>query len=175
MRRAARPKRHRAALDAAERAVSTATEAADAAQSAARAADDARAAISLRVRRHEKELESVESLAARIAERHEELGARLAALGTDKDRTAAGITERTAAHESAREALLAAERRQEGAREDRTRWQVEEAQAEGRLQVLLDRERRLVAEAATADRADRCPGGRARGGSSAPTRHSVSA
>ena len=141
----------RAALDAAERAVSTATEAADAAQAHARAAEDARAAISLRVRRHEKELESVESLAGRIAERHAELGARLSALATDKQRAEASISERTAAHDAAREALAAAERRQEAAREDRTRWQVEEAQAEGRLQVLLDRERRLVAEAATAD------------------------
>ncbi len=141
----------RAALDDAERSVAAATDAADAAQTAAREAEDARAAIALRVRRHEKELASVEALAARIGERHAELGARLGALDADAGRAARAITERAAALDAGRGALAAAERRQEATREDRTRWQVEQAQAEGRLQVALDRERRLVEESASAD------------------------
>jgi chromosome segregation protein len=141
----------RAALDAAERAVSAATDAADTAQHHARDAADARAAIELRARRHEKELATTQALAARIAERHAELGARLTSLESEAARAAASIAERAAALDAARDALAAAEKRQDAAREDRTRWQVEQAQAEGRLQVALDRERRLATEVATAD------------------------
>ncbi len=141
----------RAALDAAERAVSAATDAADTAQHHARDAADARAAIELRARRHEKELATTQALAARIAERHAELGARLTALESEAGRAAAAIADRAAALDAARDALAAAEKRQDAAREDRTRWQVEQAQAEGRLQVALDRERRLATEVATAD------------------------
>jgi chromosome segregation protein len=48
--------------------------------------------------------------------------------------------------QSARERLAVAERQQEEARDERTRCQVEEAQAQARLQVASDRERRLAEE-----------------------------
>ena len=140
----------RAALDGTERAVSAAMGAAETAQAHAREAEDVRAAIELRARRHEKEIASTQELAARISERHTELGARLKALDGEKDRAARTITERAAALDASRAALAAAEKKQDAAREDRTRWQVEQAQAESRLQVAIDREHRLQSEAATA-------------------------
>jgi chromosome segregation protein len=50
----------------------------------------------------------------------------------------------------ARAALVEAEQAQETAREERTVWQVERAQAQARLQVATDRERRLARELTTA-------------------------
>jgi len=140
----------RAALDGAERAVAAATDAADAAQAVAREADDARAAIALRAKRHENEMANSDALAARIGERDAELDLRLSLLETEGTRADEAISASTAAVDAAKDALALAERAQEGAREERTRRQVELAQSQAKLEMARERERRLADEVTTA-------------------------
>jgi chromosome segregation protein len=87
----------------------------------------------------------VTARAAELRERLATLDERLAE-SDERTREAEG-----AARES-RERLVELDERLEAAREARTRWQVEEAQVQARLQVAGDRERRLGAEIETAEK-----------------------
>ncbi|HEY2067582.1 MAG TPA: chromosome segregation protein SMC [Gemmatimonadaceae bacterium] len=140
----------REALAASERRVVESTEASSLAQQRARAAAEQDAERARRVMRATKEADDAGVLAARLAARAAELEQRNAALRAD----AAALTEQAGAHEGAiaeaRARATEAEHRQEEARELRTRWQVEQAQARARVQMAVDRERRLTHEVATA-------------------------
>jgi chromosome segregation protein len=140
----------REALVASEQRVVESTEATRAAQQLSRAAAEHHAELSRRVARAHKEAQDAATLAARLHARAAELGERRTVLDAD----ALALGEQAAAIEAAialaRERAVAAEREQDEARELRTKWQVEQAQARARVQMAVDRERRLSQEVATA-------------------------
>ena len=128
-------------------------EAADAAalaQQEARVAAERHAELGRRVVRATKESQDAASLAERLAARAAELAERTAAL----DRDAASFAEHMQSHEQAiadaRRRASDAERGQDEARDLRAKWQVEQAEARARVQMAVDRERRLTQEVATA-------------------------
>jgi chromosome segregation protein len=140
----------RDALGASEQRVVESTEGARTAQQRARAAAEQTAELSRRVARADKEARDAAALAERLSSRVDELGLRGTALDTDAQALAEQATGIEASIVIARERASAAEREQEEARELRTKWQVEQAQARARVQMAVDRERRLAQEVATA-------------------------
>jgi chromosome segregation protein len=140
----------RESLVASERRVLEATEASSVAQQGARAATERHAELGRRVTRATKEAQDAAALADRLAARSAELMERGSALETDSEGLAAQARAIEATISEARERALAAEHQQEEARELRTKWQVEQAQARARVQMAVDRERRLAQEVATA-------------------------
>ena len=140
----------RAQLSVADRAQAVAAEGMTVAQQEARRADDQKAELARRVQRSERELGEAQQLAGRLTQRVEELAGRARAL---HDRAAAALEQATAREQTAVDARAALEENEqalETAREERTVWQVEQAQAQARLQVATDRERRLAQELQTA-------------------------
>ena len=140
----------RQALIAAERRTSVATEAAATAQQAARVAGGRREDLDRRHVRAERELRDAEVLAERLAERQRELVERVAVLDRDAAQTGDSVTQAQELLSQARARVTEAERAQDEVREFRTKRQIEQAQAQARLQVASDRERRLGDELATA-------------------------
>jgi chromosome segregation protein len=140
----------RESLTASERRVLEATEASAVAQQQARAAAELHAELGRRVARATKEAQDAAALAERLAARATELGERATALDAD----AAALGEQAGARETAiaeaRARAAAAEHGQEEARERRTHGQVAQAQARARVQMAVDRERRLTQEVASA-------------------------
>ena len=140
----------REALAVSERRVMEATEASSLAQQRARAAAEQHAELVRRVARATKEAQDAAALTDRLEARRAELAERGSAL----DQDAASLADEASAHEQAiadaRERAVATERGQDEARELRTKWQVDQAQARARVQMAVDRERRLVQEVATA-------------------------
>ena len=151
-RRAAQEKAEagRAALHAAEQAQTQAADAANAAQVAARRADEHRGELDRARQRAERELAEAQALAERLVTRREALAERAAQLDAQRAAQAAQLEEQEARVSEARASLGTAEEAQEEARELRTVAQVEQAQAQARLQVAADRERRLAQESQTA-------------------------
>ncbi|HEX8851713.1 MAG TPA: chromosome segregation protein SMC [Gemmatimonadaceae bacterium] len=137
----------RAALEGAEREAEHAAEAFTLAQQQARRAEELRGERERARQRADRELADAEALAARLVARRDELQEKLAAIGEEASSVAATIEEREATLGAARAQLADGEARLEEARELRTRWQVEQAQAQARVQVASDRERRLGDEA----------------------------
>lgn len=140
----------RGTLDAAERDQAEAQEAVTVAQQEARRADDAGADAERRRQRAEREVADAEQLGGRLAARADELEGRARALDERAQQAVAGAATRDREAAEAREALEGADEALEEAREARTVWQVEQAQAQARLQVAADRERRLSREVETA-------------------------
>jgi len=140
----------RAALQAADHAATVAAEASNAAQVAARRADEHRGELERRRQRAERELVEAQALAERLLARREALAARAAQLEQQAAGLTATLAEREAGAAATRDALGRAERAQDEVRELRTAAQVEQAQAQARLQVAADRERRLAEESETA-------------------------
>ena len=140
----------REALERAEREAAAAAEVANAAQQAARRAEEQRDESDRRCRRAERELANVEQLVARAAARASELASRVGALDEQLHALGEALTAREAERSAAADTLRELERLQEEARDERSRWQVEQAQVNARLQVASDRERRLVQEESTA-------------------------
>ena len=136
----------RVALEAAEASAAAAADAAAEAQRSARRASEQQGELGRRVERATRELHEAEGLAARLARKREELNERIAILDDELSESGAQIVERQADVAAARERFTTAEGAQEEAREARTRWQVEQAQAQARLQVASDREHRLAQE-----------------------------
>ncbi len=140
----------REALAASERRVVAATEASSVAQQQSRAAAERHAELARRVSRAAKEAQDATALAERLATRAAELAER----GTALEEDTAALREHATATEQeiarARERAAAADHQQEEARELRTRWQVEQAQARARVQMAMDRERRLTQEVESA-------------------------
>jgi len=118
----------------------------EAAQSEARRAAERQSELERRFHRAERDVHDADALVARLSARRDALAGQLASL----DEESASVNAAAASHESvvgtARARLASAEHTQEEAREARTKWQVEEAQAQARVQVASDRERRLVEE-----------------------------
>jgi chromosome segregation protein len=140
----------RVAVADADREQLIAAEKSTVAQQEARRAEDQRAELERRRARAERELAESQQLDARLVRRDEELAERLAAL----DERARAASEQAEARErqaaEARAQLGEGEHALETAREERTVWQVEQAQAQARMQVAQDRERRLAQELTTA-------------------------
>jgi chromosome segregation protein len=140
----------RAALDRAERDAERASESAAEAQQDARRADETRGERERVRQRAERELGDADALSARLTARRDELHARITAIEDERRLVAVTVSEREQTLAVARAQLADVETKLEEARELRTRWQVEQAQAQARVQVASDRERRLGDEAATA-------------------------
>ncbi len=140
----------RESLDEANR---SATAAADAAALSAREARLAEERVGEIIRRHQRatrEVSEADSALAKLAVRGSALGERT----RDLDAKIAHSNEAAQTHDAtildARRLLSDAERTHDEARELRTAAQVEQAQAQARLQVVSDRERRLRQEHTTA-------------------------
>ena len=133
-------------LTLAERRTAEAGDQAAEAQQAARTATGRHQELERRQQRAERELQEAEALAERLHARQEELAERSRRL---QEESAGFLTETESletAVRTARAGLAEAEQAQDEAREVRTRWQVAQAQAQARLQVATDRERRLGEE-----------------------------
>ncbi|HKH90492.1 MAG TPA: chromosome segregation protein SMC, partial [Gemmatimonadaceae bacterium] len=133
-----------------ERRVLEATEAASVAQQQARGALERQAESGRRVARATREAQEAAALAERLDARAAELTERERALDADAAALGeqAGVREQAIAQ--ARERALVTERGQEEARELRGRWQVRQAETRARVQMAVDRERRLSQEVSTA-------------------------
>src|SRR5439155_6913501 len=117
-----------------------------AAQQGVRRTAEHHADVERRLHRAERELHDANALAERLSARHDDLAERRRSLETEVETITAVLASTEAEIVAARSRLGATERAQDEARELRTKWQVEEAQAEARLQVASDRERRLAEE-----------------------------
>jgi chromosome segregation protein len=140
----------RVSLESAEGAVLTASEARNTAHQELRSAEEQHGEIVRRVQRAERELEQLDASLQRLQARREELRQRLAGIDDEVAGLASALRDQERDIGTARERLDAADRSQEGARDDRTRRQVERAQIEARLQMAIDRERRLADEVTNA-------------------------
>ncbi|MEO8946349.1 MAG: AAA family ATPase, partial [Gemmatimonadaceae bacterium] len=136
----------REALDVAMQRASTAADGAAAALRAARHAEEVVSEILRRHQRATREVTEADLALAKLTERADALVQRAG----DIDAEIVLVTESGHAHDAVlldhRRALSDAEGSHDGARELRTAAQVQQAQAQARLQVVTDRERRLREE-----------------------------
>ena len=140
----------RAALDVTERAT---TEAGDLAQSAhhqVRRTDERRAEVERDVKRATRELDALDALVERLTRRRGELSQRADELDQRLEALATALDVASGSMSELRTRLVALEAEQDDVREARTSGQVEVAQAQARVQVARDRERRLADEAEVA-------------------------
>ncbi len=140
----------RLALGEAERAQQVATEVSNRAQQEARRANEVQTEVGRRRERSDRELQQSIALAERLVTRVQELEARAAQLTAQAAALHARAGEADSAITDAREELTNADREQEQAREARASCQVTQAQAQARLSVAIDREKRLLEEDSTA-------------------------
>jgi chromosome segregation protein len=140
----------RESVVASERRVLEATDSASLAQQQARQALERQTESSRRVARATREAQEAAELAERLATRAAELEGRHRALDTDATALAEQLGMREQAIADARQRAVVAERSQEDARELRGRWQVRQAETRARVQMAVDRERRLAQEVSTA-------------------------
>ena len=138
----------RLALGEAERAQQMAIEGNNRAQQESRRAVEVQNEVERRRERAERELAQSSALAERLVARLEELEQRTKQLAQQAEALHARAGEADTDITTAREELSLAERDQEQAREARATWQV--AQAQARLSVAIDREKRLLEEDSTA-------------------------
>jgi chromosome segregation protein len=136
----------KAALASADRASIVAQESASQAARDAADAADRSAALARQHQRAGREAAEARALIERLTEREAATTARLDALATSASEVSARIAERAAAVAGAREALAAAESKQEEAREQRTASQIKRAQAQAQVDVASDRQRHLSEE-----------------------------
>jgi chromosome segregation protein len=136
----------RSAMLASEQRVLEASGALEAAQVDARRAAEQRGELERRRQRAEREVHDADALADRLTTRRNTLGEQLAKLDEESRTLAESSRERDDVLAAAREQMSIAERGHEESREARTAAQVEEAQAQARVQVARDRERRLLQE-----------------------------
>jgi chromosome segregation protein len=140
----------RAALGEAEARWAAATEESSAAQQARREAIAMHDESERRAQRAEREMANADALAERLSTRREELHQRIATLEEQHGALANALSTTESEREMLASRLAELEHAQEAAREARTIAQVEEAQAQARVQSAADRERRLEAEVANA-------------------------
>jgi chromosome segregation protein len=136
----------RAAMQASERQVIDASGRLESAQVDARRAAEHHGELGRRRQRAEREVADADALAERLSARRDQLVEQLARLENESRSLAESLSVRTDAAALTREQLTVAERGHEEAREARTTAQVAEAQAQARVQVAHDRERRLAEE-----------------------------
>ncbi len=140
----------RIALVDADRAQHQATEASARTQQDVRRAEETVREVERRLERFTREVQQSTALAERLTTRFTELETRSASLGEQLDALEARAGEVAQAINEARGVLSETESALEEAREARSAWQVQQAQAQARLSVAQDRERRLNEEDATA-------------------------
>jgi len=140
----------RAALGEAEARLAAAADESSAAQQARREALTMHDESERRAQRAEREMANADALAERLATRRAELSERIATLEEQRGALAESLSSAEAEREEIGGRLGELEHAQEEAREARTLAQVEEAQAQARVQAAADRERRLEAEVANA-------------------------
>ncbi|GAC1516541.1 MAG: chromosome segregation protein SMC [Gemmatimonadaceae bacterium] len=140
----------RVQLAEADAATIRAEEAATISERDVRRADEQVTELDRRLQRAERELADADALATRLATRREDLATRASKLADEARALTSEIAEREAALARARTIVAAAERRLDEAREERSRAQVAQAQAQAGLAVASDREVRLVQEATAA-------------------------
>jgi len=136
----------REALRGTQQRVADASDEMAAAQQAQRGAGDRHQEVQRRVQRAARELADADALLERLATRHAELSERLAQLDAESASLATQLAEGEALVEEARVRATQVERGQDEVRERRMQLQVEQAQAQARLQVAQDRARRLMQE-----------------------------
>jgi len=137
---------HRGALAAAERASIVALEAASEAVRANSEASERSAALGRLHQRASREAAEARALIDRLLEREVAVSARLDGLASAKLEAQEKISTHEAVVAVARETLMAAERRQDEAREHRTASQIRRAQAHAQLDVASGRQRHLSEE-----------------------------
>ncbi|MFI5228791.1 MAG: AAA family ATPase, partial [Gemmatimonadales bacterium] len=135
-----------AAVQESERSLLDLSAALEAAQVEARRADEHHGELTRRRQRAERELGDADALRERLSARRDQLLEQAARLDDDARTLGEALAEREVAVSGVREQLQAAEQAQEAARDTRTTAQVDEAQAQARLQVAQDREHRLAQE-----------------------------
>jgi chromosome segregation protein len=140
----------RLALTEAERAQQAAMDAHTRAQQESRRANEVQQEVERRRERAEREVAQSNALAEKLVSRLDELGQRTQQLAQQADALHARAGEADGDITMARETLSVVERDQEQAREARATWQVAQAQAQARLSVAVDREKRLLEEDSTA-------------------------
>jgi len=136
----------RAAVQDSERQVIDASATVEAAQVDARRAAEHQGELARRRQRAEREVADADALAERLSTRQNQLVEQLARLDEESRTLTESLSVRTDAAVETRAQLTVAERGHEEAREARTTAQVAEAQAQARVQVAHDRERRLAEE-----------------------------
>jgi chromosome segregation protein len=140
----------RESLVASERRVVESADAASTTQQQARGALERHTESGRRVGRAAKEAQDAAALVERLKGRGAELEERIQSLDAD----AAALMEQASSREQAivqaRERAAVTEHGQEEARELRGRWQVRQAETRARVQMAVDRERRLSQEVSTA-------------------------
>ncbi len=137
---------HKAALALAERASIVAKEAAGEAAHASAQAAERSAALGRQHQRAARESAEARALTDRLIERESAASGRIDTLATASLEIQARIAEHETIVAVARETLLAAEHRQDEAREHRTASQIRRAQAYAQLEVASDRQRHLSEE-----------------------------
>ena len=142
--------RARHAFDEAERGVETAADAVAIAQQILRQATEQREDLERQRQRATRELEEATTQLGRMRARVDALGADMRRHDEQVATLAGELAERDREIAEAQAAVSAATRAQDEARERRTQRQIEQAQADARLQVALDRERRLSEEETSA-------------------------
>lgn len=140
----------RIALAEADKASQAAMELSNRAQQDVRRADEVQKEVGRRKERAEREVQQSTALAERLITRIAELEARTTQLAAQAEALHARAGEADTAITGARETMAVADREQEQAREARAMWQVTQAQAQARLSVAIDREKRLLEEDSTA-------------------------
>ncbi|MGV3707471.1 MAG: chromosome segregation protein SMC [Gemmatimonas sp.] len=140
----------RTALGEAERMQQSAVEASNRAQQETRRADELAREAGRKRERAEREVQTSTSLAERLTTRISELDARMQQLAGQLESMQNQSDEAESTIAATRTELTEAEKALEIAREGRSTWQVAQAQAQARLSVAVDRERRLLEEDSTA-------------------------
>jgi chromosome segregation protein len=136
----------RAAVQESERRALEASAALEAAQVDARRAAEHQGELQRRHQRAEREVQDAAALTERLMARRDQLAEQLARMDDESGTLAEALTVRAESSARTRDQLTAAEGAHEQAREARTTAQVDEAQAQARVQVANDRERRLSEE-----------------------------
>jgi chromosome segregation protein len=136
----------RAAVQESERQVIDASAKLESAQVDARRAAEHQGELARRRQRAEREVSEADALAERLSARRNQLVEQLTRLDDESRVLAESLSARTDAAAQARAHLTVAERGHEESREARTTAQVAQAQAQARVQVAHDRERRLAEE-----------------------------
>ena len=137
-------------LQAAEHAVTFATDLSTQALGEVRRAEEMRAEVERRSARAQRERNDAQQLTEKLAERRAALEARVADDDAKAEELRAGLAGYESVITSTRQQLMGADEMLEEAREGRTVAQVAQAQAQARVQVAQDRASRLMQEQATA-------------------------
>ncbi len=137
------------AREAMHQAVHASNEAADIANVATREVKHSEERVNEATRRHERaarEVSQSEAILAKLTEREEMLVERMRVIDEQLEMLVLEVAEHDTSILELRRALSESEQAHDDTREQRTAFQVQQAQAQARTQVIIDRERRLHEE-----------------------------